>query len=121
MPRVPITTMGYQCGICGHEWLPRTGVRLPKACPKCYSPRWDSPRSKSTMTYEEFCQKVQNVLHDERRPMTWTEVRTKAKLPQLFPNNQWVRRMETDTHLLRKRDQRGIIMWSMAGNEGQAR
>lgn len=33
---------GCRCR-CGHEWLPRDGVR-PLVCPKCKSPRWDKPK-----------------------------------------------------------------------------
>lgn len=117
MPRVPITTMGYQCARCGHEWLPRGDVQLPKVCPKCHSAWWDTPKLKPTTTYEEFSSKVRRVLKGEQRPMTWTEVRTKAKLPQLFPNNKWVRRMEQDSQLVRERDPKGIIMWSIASDE----
>jgi hypothetical protein len=45
--------------------------------------------------------------------MTWTEIRTEATLPQKFPNNQWVHRMEQDIGLIRERDQHGIIQWRL--------
>ena len=119
MPRVPITIMGYQCARCGHEWLPRGDVQEPKVCPSCHSAWWDTPRPTSATTYEEFSNKVHRVLNEAGRPMTWTEVRTQAKLSQLFPNNQWVRRMEKDIQLIRNKDQKGIIMWSILSNEVQ--
>jgi len=40
-------------------------------------------------------------------------VRTTAGLPQAFPNNKWVRRMESDIGLKRERDAHGIIHWSI--------
>jgi hypothetical protein len=42
------------------------------------------------MTYDVFKQKIASVLTDADKPLTWTEIRTAARLPQLFPNNQWV-------------------------------
>ena len=63
------------------------------------------------MTYDEFRDAVSTVLKTANRPMTWTEVRTVKSLPQKWPNNQWVRRLEQDIGLLRKKDAHGIIHW----------
>ena len=63
------------------------------------------------MSYEDFRDKIAATLSDACKPLTWTEVRTKANLPQAFPNNQWVHRMETDIGLLRRRKSDGIIHW----------
>jgi hypothetical protein len=65
------------------------------------------------MTYEDFRAKVEAALRASG-PTTWTELRTAAKLPQAFPNNQWVRRLEKDIGLTRKRDNHGIITWSLS-------
>ena len=94
MGRVPITIMGFHCERCGHEWIARGEYEGdPRQCPKCKSARWDSPRKTTTMTsYEDFRDVIRQTL--EGRRLTWTEIRTTAKLPQLFPNNQWVRRLE---------------------------
>jgi hypothetical protein len=46
--------------------------------------------------------------------MTWTEIRTAAKLPQMFPNNKWVRRLERDIGLKRNKDVHGIIRWQLS-------
>jgi len=62
------------------------------------------------MSYEGFREKVADELRKAANPLTWTEVRTAANLPQAFPNNQWVRRMEEDIGLLRRRSD-GIIHW----------
>ncbi len=61
--------------------------------------------------YEEFKDKVLGALGDAGAPLTWTEIRTAAKLPQAFPNNQWVHRLETDIGLQREKDSHGILRW----------
>lgn len=65
------------------------------------------------MSYEGFKSKIVATLREASRPMTWTEVRTIAALPQAFPNNQWVRRMEEDVGLVRRRESDGIIHWQL--------
>lgn len=65
------------------------------------------------MDYERFRGEVERVLNEANGPLTWTEIRTKAKLPQAFPNNQWVHRLEKDLGLERKRDTHGIIQWRL--------
>jgi predicted Zn-ribbon and HTH transcriptional regulator len=113
MARVPITVMGYRCERCGHEWVPRgLAEEEPRVCPKCRSPWWNRPR-KSMMTYDDFRTKIVDALTEAHRPLTWTEIRTAAGLPQLFPNNQWVHRLEKDIGLLRNRDTGGIIHWQI--------
>ena len=117
MARVPITVMGFRCERCGHEWIPRGGPDVePKVCPSltCKSPYWNKPR-KSTTTYEDFSKAIAKVLR-AGAPLTWTEVRTAAGLPQAFPNNKWVRKMETDIGLKRQRDEHGIIHWQLGTN-----
>ena len=42
----------FRCDRCGHEWLPKELLEkldeldkhLPKVCPKCKSPYWNTPR-----------------------------------------------------------------------------
>ncbi len=111
MGRVPITIMGYRCEQCGHEWLPDDTNQEPQVCPKCKSLDWDKPDNKGPMPYEEFRDRVRTTIESSEAPLTWTEIRTRAKLPQAFPNNQWVHRMEKDTGLMRERDKDGIIRW----------
>ncbi len=112
MGKVPITVMGYRCDRCGHEWVPRDFETEPRVCPKCKSPYWNRPR-KEKMSYEIFRGKIRATMRSSERPLTWTEIRTLAKLPQAFPNNQWVHRLEKDIRLQRKRDNHGIIQWSL--------
>ncbi len=114
MGRVPITVMGLRCERCGHEWLPRDTSQEPKVCPKCKSPYWNKPKKDTPMSYEEFCGRVKNVLNSVGGgPLTWTEIRTQAKLPQKWPNNQWVHRMDNDINLIREKDKDGIIRWKI--------
>lgn len=120
MARVPITVMGYRCERCEHEWVPRDNDQEPRVCPKCKSPYWNKPRRGLPMSYEEFRGRTRGAIETAKRPMTWTEVRTTARLPQAFPNNGWVRRMEADPEmkLIRSKDSHGIILWSLPGIEG---
>lgn len=114
MGRVPITVMGFRCERCDHQWIPRgTTEQDPSVCPKCKSPYWNRPRKATSMlTYEDFRDKIQNTLR-KSGPITWTEIRTQANLPEKFPNNQWVHRMENDIKLKRNKDSHGIIKWSL--------
>jgi hypothetical protein len=64
-------------------------------------------------TYEDFRDVIKRTLESAGSPLTWTEIRTSAKLPQMFPNNQWVRRMEKDISLVRQKDAHGIIHWRL--------
>ena len=112
MARIPITVMGYRCERCGHEWVPNGG-KEPRVCPKCHSPYWNTPRRMNAMmTYENFRDKICDVLKKEGL-LTWTEIRTAAKLPQAFPNNKWVHRLEADIKLRRNKDTHGIFKWSL--------
>lgn len=65
------------------------------------------------MSYEEFRDRIKAVLESSKEVLTWTEIRTSAKLSQKFPNNQWVRRMDIDINLIREKDKNGIIHWSL--------
>ncbi len=68
------------------------------------------------MTYEAFSKAIADALRAVGKPLTWTEVRTAASLPQAFPNNKWVRKMESDIGLKRQRDAHGIINWQLGEN-----
>ena len=111
MSRVPITVMGYKCDRCAAEWLPQNPPAEPEACPSCNSRQWNKPLG-SMLSYEDFCSRIVAVLR-ERSPLTWTEIRTSAGLPQKFPNNAWVHRMEADIGLVRTKDAHGIINWEL--------
>lgn len=113
MARIPITVMGYRCERCGHEWVPRNDPDdEPRTCPKCRSAYWNRPK-KSMMPYDEFKAAIVRTLKSAEGPLTWTEIRTFSRLPQLFPNNQWVRRLEKDIGLRRHREPNGVIHWEL--------
>lgn len=113
MARVPITVMGYRCERCNHEWIPRGTEQQPSVCPKCKSPYWNRPRKATSMlTYEDFRDRIKQTLK-EKGSLTWTEIRTTAKLPEKFPNNKWVRRLEEEIGLMRSKDTHGIIKWTL--------
>lgn len=113
MGRIQITLMGYRCDRCAHEWIPRgESEEEPRVCPKCKSAYWNTPRRKTD--YLGFKEKIRQVLTNSGGELTWTEVRTAGALSQMFPNNQWVHRLESDIGLERKRDSAGIIRWSLA-------
>lgn len=64
------------------------------------------------LTYETFRDKIKEVLK-QSGPITWTEIRTVAKLPEKFPNNRWVHRLQADIGLKRNKDAHGIIKWTV--------
>jgi hypothetical protein len=64
-------------------------------------------------TYDDFKAIVQGTIRDAGGPLTWTEIRTIGQLPQKFPNNQWVHRLEKDIKLERRKDVNGIIKWAL--------
>ena len=39
-----ITVNAFKCDRCSHVWCPRNKDDIPKTCPKCRSPYWDTPR-----------------------------------------------------------------------------
>jgi len=44
--KIQITTEGYCCLRCKHEWIPRTKINeRPITCPSCKSPYWDKEKS----------------------------------------------------------------------------
>jgi predicted Zn-ribbon and HTH transcriptional regulator len=114
MAKVPITIMGYRCERCGYEWIPRDTENEPRVCSRCKSPYWNRPRKASMMDYEDFRDKVKQALKKAKRPLTWTEVRTAAELPQAFPNNKWVHQLEKDIGLKREKDKSGVIHWQLS-------
>jgi hypothetical protein len=66
------------------------------------------------MSYEDFRDTIKKTLKTAGKSLTWTEVRTAAKLPQAFPNNKWVRRLEEDIGLKREKDKHGVIHWELS-------
>ena len=65
-------------------------------------------------SYEQFKAAIETTIRQAGKQLTWTEIRTIAKLPQKFPNNQWVHQLEKDIKLQRNKDTNGIIKWSLS-------
>ena len=112
MAKIPITVMGYRCERCCAEWIPDSYDAEPTKCPKCMSLAWNKAKGQMH-TYETFSKKIAHTLKAQAGPLTWTEIRTKAGLPQKFPNNEWVHRLERDIGLSRTKDSHGIINWNL--------
>ena len=74
---------------------------------------WDCPRKAGAamLVYEDFREKIGDTL--KRGSLTWTEIRTIAKLPRKFPNNKWVHQMEKDVGLKRSKDDHGVLRWKL--------
>jgi len=64
------------------------------------------------MSYEEFRDRIQNVLKSEPAGLTWTEIRKRANLYQKFPNNRWVHKLEEDIGLVREKT-KGKTIWKL--------
>jgi hypothetical protein len=64
-------------------------------------------------TYDDFRDTIERTLREAGRPLTWTELRTSAQLPQAFPNNRWVHQLESQIGLQRTKDKSGIIHWQL--------
>ena len=64
-------------------------------------------------SYEQFRDAIKSTLEKGGGPLTWTEVRTMARVPHKIPHNQWVHQLEQDIKLQRNRDANGIIKWGL--------
>jgi uncharacterized protein YeaO (DUF488 family) len=58
------------------------------------------------MTYETFKSKIIELLTKTQTGLTWTAIQEKLGLPQKVPNNRWVRQLENETGLSRRKDSR---------------
>lgn len=110
--------MGCRCERCGYEWIPRELNVEPEACPKCKNAYWNRPKrhaDKGTpmTSYDDFKTVIEKTIREVGKPVTWTEIRTIGRLPQKFPNNQWVHQLEKDIKLQRTKDTNGIIKWAL--------
>jgi Zn finger protein HypA/HybF involved in hydrogenase expression len=41
---VKIDVPAWKCERCEHVWVPRSMDVVPRVCPKCKSPYWNTPR-----------------------------------------------------------------------------
>lgn len=48
MARITLQIAGFRCERCSHEWAQRQAKEeLPKVCPRCKSPYWNTPRKRA--------------------------------------------------------------------------
>ena len=67
--------------------------------------------NQETPLYEEFKESIRKILERHPSGLTWTQIRDKLNFPQKYPNNQWVRRLETDIGLNRIKIN-GDLFWN---------
>ncbi len=60
------------------------------------------------MTYEEFKNKILKLLSNNHRGITWDEMKKSLELNQTVPNNKWVKQLENDIKLQRRKDGKRI-------------
>lgn len=74
-----------------------------------------TPKQKpKRMSYEEFRDRIKGLLETKSDGLTWTAIRDTLDLPQKVPNNLWVRMLERDIGLIRKRDHAvAKIVWKL--------
>ncbi|MEE8167734.1 MAG: hypothetical protein V3T58_02535 [Candidatus Hydrothermarchaeales archaeon] len=69
---------------------------------------------KKKIFYEKFMERIRGALEETPEGLTWMEIRSTKNLPQKLPNNIWVRRLESDIGLRRKK-QGYRTVWMMSG------
>jgi len=106
MAKIPITVMGFPMRAVAAMNGCRASPTANRAYAKMQKSLLEQAR-KSATSYEDFRDKIVATLKASGQPLTWTDIRTRGGLPQMFPNNGWVRRMENDVGLHRQRDQHG--------------
>lgn len=69
---------------------------------------------KDSVGYDNFKDKIEEILKTSEIPLTWTQIKEKAGFTQKVPNNKWVRQMENDIGLKREKDKKTKkILWSI--------
>ncbi|MCX6748972.1 MAG: DUF488 domain-containing protein [Candidatus Pacearchaeota archaeon] len=61
----------------------------------------NNSENKEEVLYEEFKNSIKNILERHPSGLTWSQIRDKLNLPQKYPNNLWVRKMEKEIGLAR--------------------
>lgn len=71
----------------------------------------DSNQKPDLILYEDFKNSIKSILERHPSGLTWTQIRDKLNFSQKYPNNQWVRRLESDIGLKRIKAGRDLF-WS---------
>lgn len=74
--------------------------------------RGEKMMKKIKMSYEEFKDIIKKELKSEPKGLTWMEIRKRGGLKQKIPNNKWVRMLDKDIGLIRKRI-KGKTIWRL--------
>jgi antitoxin component of MazEF toxin-antitoxin module len=81
-------------------------------------PRTKPKEKPRKMSYEEFREKILELLKTEPVGLPWTEIKNRLSLPQKVPNNLWVRMMEKDIGLVRILDNKTAkTVWRLQSSE----
>lgn len=64
-----------------------------------------------SILFEEFKKSIKNILERHPAGLTWSQIRDKLNLPQKYPNNKWVRKLEQEIGLRRIR-KGSELFWS---------
>lgn len=98
-----------RCERCEHVWITRDD-RMPTVCPKCKSPYWNKllqekeiVTKESEIGYNEFKDKIKEILMKYPDGLGWSEIRDIGNFPQKVPNNRWVRKLEKEINLKREK------------------
>lgn len=69
---------------------------------------------KDKVGYDDFKDKIADILKTSKSPLTWAQIKEKAGFPQKVPNNKWVKQMEEDIGLKRIKDKKTKqTLWSI--------
>ena len=72
------------------------------------------PKKPEKMTYDEFKEIIKEELEKVSKGLTWTEIRARrSEFHQKVPNNLWVRMLESDIGLIRKKRLDGKTIWRL--------
>ena len=73
---------------------------------------------KKWQQYPFFREAVKKVLSDAEEPLSWSEIREMAGLRWLRPSCFWVKRLEDEIGLIRRR-KNGEKLWSLRAAPGE--
>jgi hypothetical protein len=66
------------------------------------------------MTYVEFKQSIGSKLRKNSRGLTWNQLKTALDLPYERPCHEWVRRLEKEIGLVRRKGAGRAFVWQVA-------
>lgn len=73
------------------------------------------PISVAKDPYEDFRDEVEQILNSEPEGLSWTEIKERLQLSQRTPYHKWVKKMEKDIGLARRK-KGGKTIWKLKKN-----